>query len=442
MSQGMHELPHGTDSFAGPVTRQHLLLVFACVLITVSDGYDVAVASFAMPQMIGQLGLTPAMAGTLLSVSVLGSIIGALASAYLTRRWGRKATLVGSLVWFAACSLATIFARDYRELLLVRFVTGLGLGVPIPLVLAAVGDLVPRRVGGRMLGFIMGGQPLGGVLAGAAAALWASDHGWQVLFLAGAVLPLGILPVVMAASYDVAARPTERTSSQAAEPPAAAKRGYRDLLNDGRGWRTATVMAMGLTGSLLIYFLMNWIPTLLNGMGLTVRQAAVGGTLLNAGTIASVFISGYLMDRFGPLRVAAIGFACAAPLVAALGAPHASLSLLYVLVFSAGFVGIGSQLGFSCVLATGFPPELRGYATSTGYVFARIGAIMGPFVVGLMLQRSLSVANLFLAAAGVSVIAALCALQVMRLERCGQAARTTLAPVTPVTPDSPAGLNA
>jgi MFS family permease len=391
------------------VSKAHILLVLACLFASAADGFDVAAVSFAILPISQSMHFSPAMIGGVLSISMLGAGIGAFLCGPMSRLWGRKTTLILSLIWFALGSIATLAVSSYPGLLLVRFLTGLGLGVPTPLILASIGDTLPQKIKAFALGITQAGIPLGGVLAGLVASHWISTHGWQIEFIVGTALPLVILPFIVFAAFEP---PVARVSSlliPLADPSRPSRqspfKAYADIFRKGQAPRAIATFGIVLFGSTLLAFLQNWTPTLLARLGFSFQQAAISGTLLNFGTIGAALIFGYLIDRLGVFRVAGLGYLIAVPLIIALGNPHAEPNALYFIAFLAGFFAVGSQLGGAYLLATGASSETRVYFTTIGYIVAKLGAVLGPFTVGLLLQRGLSIFQVLLVAAAVALAA-------------------------------------
>ena len=132
-----------------------------------------------------------------------------------------------------------------------------------------------------------------------------------------------------------------------------------------------------LLGSLLAYVLNHWVPTLMRHAGALQERASELGMLLNLGAIGAVLVLGYIMDRLGAVRVGVLGYMVAIPCVAALGHPEASGSGFQLLLFLAGFFGIGSQLGPAVFGTTRYPSSLQVAISALGYVATRTGAIVG-----------------------------------------------------------------
>src|SRR5690606_11149292 len=76
----------------------------------------------------------------------LGVLLGALVFTMAVDRLGRRPVLVAATLFFSVLTFVTAHASGVQELLVLRFVTGLGLGCIIPNATALVGEYSPRRL--------------------------------------------------------------------------------------------------------------------------------------------------------------------------------------------------------------------------------------------------------------------------------------------------------
>lgn len=114
-------------------------------------------------------------------------------------RLGRRGTLLAGL-WIvnAFTRLTAIFAASFLSFCALRFATGLGAGVLLPLGTTYINELAPQRVNNKFsLWGVTLGWSLGGVCAGLVGVFLTPIHGWQILYYVGA-LSIPLTPVVHA----------------------------------------------------------------------------------------------------------------------------------------------------------------------------------------------------------------------------------------------------
>lgn len=99
------------------------------VLVTVAmDGFDTAIIVSAVPLTGTRMGRAEFDLGPVMSAALVGLAVGALTAGPMADRIGRK-VLVLSILVFGGFSLITAFATSLTQLTVLRFLTGLGLGL-------------------------------------------------------------------------------------------------------------------------------------------------------------------------------------------------------------------------------------------------------------------------------------------------------------------------
>jgi AAHS family 4-hydroxybenzoate transporter-like MFS transporter len=174
---------------------------------------------------------------------------------------------------------------------------------------------------------------------------------------------------------------------------------FLKLFSEGRALGTLALWGVNFMNLLNLYFLSNWLPTLVRDSGYSAQTATLmGATLQLAGTIGSLLLA-WIVSRSGLAPALAAGFCCGAVAIALIGQPALPLGLLYIVVSIAGMGIVGGQGGVNALAATLYPTDLRASGVGAGLGVGRIGAIVGPTVAGQLLAQHWSNQQLFLAAA-------------------------------------------
>ncbi|MBA3599009.1 MAG: MFS transporter [Methylibium sp.] len=186
-----------------PWSRWHWRVVIALGVAWMLDGLEVTLVGSlgGVLQRDDTLGLTAAQIGGSGSIYIGGAVIGALLFGRLTDRLGRKKLFLITLTIYALATLATAFSTSFAFFAVCRFVTGLGIGGEYAAINAAIDELVPARVRGRVSLAINGSFWLGAAL-GAGLSLVLLDErvlgpawGWRAGFALGALLAVAIVLV-------------------------------------------------------------------------------------------------------------------------------------------------------------------------------------------------------------------------------------------------------
>jgi MFS transporter, AAHS family, 4-hydroxybenzoate transporter len=186
------------------------------------------------------------------------------------------------------------------------------------------------------------------------------------------------------------------------------------LFRDGRTLVTLLLWVVFFMSLLDIYFLANWLPTVLNDLGASVSAAAVIGSMLQVGGVVGTFALGSVIDRFS-FRALALVYFIAVFAVGAIGQLGHSVIFVSVAIFAAGFCIVGGQIAANALAAGFYPTSVR--ATGVGWALGigRVGSIIGPLVGGVLLTAKWSTGSVFLAAASAAMCAALAAFSLSRL---------------------------
>jgi predicted MFS family arabinose efflux permease len=221
-----------------------------------------------LPEMAGDLAISIAQAGLLITVFAFGMIIGAPAMTLLTLRLSKRLTLILALAVFAIGHVVVALGSDFSVLLVARFVTALATGA-----FWAVSAVVATRAAGpssgaRALGIVGGGGALATVLGVPLGALIAQLVGWRGTFWSlavASVLAMGFIAWLV--------------PSDTPHPQSTSIRSELAGLRSGRLWLALLACATTTGGVLAAYSYIvpmltqeagvpaAWIPLVLTGFG-------------------------------------------------------------------------------------------------------------------------------------------------------------------------------
>ena len=391
------------------------IIIWSLALMFV-EGYDMQTMAYAAPAIIRDWHVDKALFGPVFSASLVGYLIGALVVSNISDRIGRKSTLIGGALVFGLFTLATPLATDLTTLMVLRVLAGIGLGGTVPSIIALNAEFVPERARGTRITLLYIGYTAGTALGGFIASYTIPHWGWGSVFVIGGILPL--LLVLGAASQmpesvrflAVSGRAPARLAAIAARlrpdlgiTPATrftttegAARGVpvRHLFAGGRAVMTTLLWATFILSLVGHYFLMSWLPTVLQAGGLPLQDAVIAGALFMTGGLVGTILSGIVLDRWGGGAVAMI-FIAATPLIIGIGFAQHAETLLMILVFLAGVALIGGQGGLNALSGILYPTQARSTGAGWALGVGRIGSIFGPVVGGLMIGAHLSPVALF-----------------------------------------------
>ncbi len=147
------------------------------------DGYDLYVAGGVLASAIQTKFSTLPQNLQFLSLTFVGMTLGSLITGFVGDKMGRRFTYQINLLIFGLASLAAAFAQDMGQLIVCRFVQGLGLGAEIVVGYSTLTEFVPPKTRGRWLAMmaflVVAGFPVTAILSYLIIPAW----GWRPMFI-------------------------------------------------------------------------------------------------------------------------------------------------------------------------------------------------------------------------------------------------------------------
>lgn len=392
------------------------LVVFFCFVIIALDGFDVAVMGLIAPQLREDWGVTPQALGPVLSAALVGLALGALVAGPLADRYGRKIVLVTSVLFFGFWTLVTAFSSDVTQLVVFRFLTGLGLGAAMPNAATLTAEFAPERKRAFLVTVAFCGFSFGAAGGGFLSAWMIPNLGWQSVLVLGGVLPLLVAPLLIwkmpeslsflvshRAPQERIRRIVDRIAPGAADSrtdfvmPSAPQQqgGARLVLSSHYRFGTLMLWVGYFTALFLVYLFSNWLPTLVKSGGYSVADAAIVTSLFQIGGPVGALCVGWAMDRFRPHGVLLLTMLVAALTIGAIGQATDNLLLLGAIACAVGFCLNGGSVGMNAMATCFYPTEARATGACWMSGIGRFGAILSAFAGGQMIAMGLPLGQVF-----------------------------------------------
>jgi predicted MFS family arabinose efflux permease len=263
-----------------------------------------------IPHLSVAFGVSEQLIGLIVPTYMIPYGLSTLFYGLLSDRLGRRHIIYLSLSAFTVLTLLTATAHSAQQMLVWRFLTGLGASGIVPLALASVGNMFPPERRGRPLGWLFGAMA-GGMAFGSSFGVMLRPYiGWRMLFVGVAV---AVMPTFFALpKFKSLLDQGSKSTISVAET----LEGYRGLLNNARGLRTyATVLVNSLFHSgvytwLGVYFVRRY----------HLREIGIGIALLGYGVPGFLFgpVIGRWADRWGRRWMIPLGLVIASLSVATL----------------------------------------------------------------------------------------------------------------------------
>jgi AAHS family 4-hydroxybenzoate transporter-like MFS transporter len=365
-------------------------LVLLSALVTFIDGYDLNVVAYAAPYFAPVFHLDKIMVGHVFSSGILGTLLGGLTFGPAADRIGRRSCILFATVSFGVLTLALAAARNYEQLMLLRFINGVALGGAIPLVWAYGTEFVPKRYRATVVTLIMLGYGLGVGVSGPLSVALIPRFGWSSVFWAGGAL--GLLVTLLL--YRALPESARFLALRGQQPERVQRYSIKPLFTGELRTITPLLWIAYIASSMSTFFLTFWGPQVYEGLGYARSSAA---WLMSMNAIAAGIGAVTLMrftDRVGVISVAVFP-GLAVPLLIIAGYAHiGQVELAFLVALLNVFLG-GSHYGITSTVGTFYPTAYR--ATGAGWAasMAKLGSIAGPWIGGYVLSSTLPLQRTF-----------------------------------------------
>ncbi|MFD1706135.1 MFS transporter [Siminovitchia sediminis] len=407
------------------VNSLHLTVLLWCIFIIVFDGFDLAIYGAVIPSLSQLWSLNPGVVGFIGSLSLIGSLIGALTCGIIADKIGRKKVIIACVLLFSVFSIMTGLSNGPVDFAIYRFIAGLGLGGVGPLVVVLTSEYSPKSKRSMMVGIMYSGFSIGGILVALSGLVVIPNLGWQWMYYIGA-LPLISIPILIKylpeslAYYVVKGEreqvqkilkrlnPSFTPKSDDVYEVNLPKTGMPvvQLFKERRGTTTIMFWIICFMGLLMTYGLSTWLPQLMIKAGYPLNSSLLFMFALNLGAILGAIAGGWLADRIGSKKVLVGLFGFGAICLSLLGFNPGS-AVLYFLIIVSGAASIGAQIIANGYISKFYPAHIRSTALGWAIGIGRFGAILGPSIGGLLLELSLPIYMNFIVFAIPALLAAL-----------------------------------
>lgn len=400
----------------GPMSGFQIRAIALCVLMNMLDGFDVLALAFVGPHISAGWHLTGKELGILLSAGLFGMGAGSILIAPAADKYGRRTLILCCLPTIAIGMLLSALAQNPTQLLILRAITGLGIGGILASMNVITSEYATNRWRNTAISLQVAGYPIGATLGGLLASQLLSHFGWRSVFTLGGVATALLIPLVVkglpeSIDFLVTKRPANAltklnkvlegmggdrlTALPEIAPVTTLSRPWIALLCAPLLGRTIALCTSWLLVMFSVYFVLSWTPKLIVAAGMTPHDGLRAGILLNVGGIFGGALFGLLSLKCGTRLLLGAYFVATAALFTCLGMYFTSPGIGPVLAVIAGAGAFGCMTGMYALTPIVYPVECRGTAMGWAIGVGRIGAVIAPIAAGALLDQAWSPSTIY-----------------------------------------------
>lgn len=437
---GRMEVQDFIDSI--PLSTLQKVIIVLCFLVAALDGFDIAAVGFIAPALLAEWSLSPADLAPLFLSGVFGLMLGSFMFGPLSDKFGRKKIIIWSVVIFGIGTVISAFSPSLTFLIIIRFLTGLGLGGAMPNAVTITSEYCPSVKRSLLVTAMFCGYTIGAAVGGLLSGQLIQLIGWQGILIIGGVAPLLLLPFLYyfmpeslrfmvlnkypKEQIDAVIKKMAPHIQQVPELTASITEkqnvSVKELFSKDYFTGTLLFWCAFVMGSIIIYMISSWMPTILKNEGFNMQQASWITSAFQIGGTVGALIIAYFMDKIGHSRTLTVSYIVGAlsVLVLSQGVSDLSTILIVLGIFGIGAGISGSHVGIHVFCSSYYPTHCRATGVSWAGSAGRLGSFLGSGAVGWLMVSGLSgeqIVNLLMIPAFLASISMVLITQLMKKQQ-------------------------
>lgn len=362
-------------------------LLFSAGLSWMFDAMDVGMISFVVAALAKDWNLGPEQIGILTSINSVGMAVGAAAAGILADRFGSKPVLLWTLLIFSAASGLSAFATGFAILCVLRFIAGFGLGGELPVASTLVQRACLLRRG-RAVVLLESFWAVGWIASALIAFFIIPDYGWRIAFGIGAVPALYAL-------YLRRAIDDSPKFAEIKKAPVSLKKRIATVWSPEYRRSTIMLWILWFTVVFSYYGMFLWLPTVMVLKGFSLVKSFEYVLIMTLAQLPGYFTAAYFIEKFGRKFVLVIYMLFTAVSAAWFGNATTE-GMLMAAGICLSFFNLGAWGGMYAYTPELYPTAIRSTGAGLATSFGRIGGIIAPLLVGVLVGKSMAIGSIFM----------------------------------------------
>ncbi len=412
-----------------PVGSFHYKLLLVTGLGWLFDSMDTGLISFVLPVLAKEWGLTPDQMGWIGSVGLVGMALGAVISGTVADRIGRKKVFTITVLMYAIATGMCALAWNYDALLFFRFLVGFGLGGELPVAATLMSEYAPAKLRGRFIVLLESFWGLGWLAAACIAYLLIPEFGWKMAFLIGSLPALYVFLIRLHMPESVRYLISQKKIDEAKEiilslekklhvdsqpftkelNPAELGSAEADNAGPGALWsgkyiKRTIMLWLAWFGIVFSYYgIFMWLPSIVFKQGFAVVKTFEYVLIMTLAQLPGYYCAAWLVDVIGRKYTLSIFLLMSGVASYFFGNAGSSETLL-IWGATMSFFNLGAWGVIYTYTPELYPTSMRALGSGWAAGFGRIGGMIAPALVGIMIGNQLGIDKVFMMFAGVFII--------------------------------------
>ena len=412
-----------------PVGSFHYKLLMVTGLGWLFDSMDTGLISFVLPVLSKEWGLTPDQMGWIGSIGLVGMALGAVVSGTVADRIGRKKVFTMTVLMYAIATGMCAMAWSYEALLFFRFLVGFGLGGELPVAATLMSEYAPAKLRGRFIVLLESFWGIGWLVAACIAYLLIPEFGWKMAFLIGSLPALYVFIIRLHMPESVRYLIAKKRISEAkaiildlekrlhvdSQPfdnellPAEAGTAENEQAGPGALWsgkyiRRTIMLWLAWFGIVFSYYgIFMWLPSIVFQQGFAVVKTFEYVLIMTLAQLPGYYCAAWLVDVIGRKYTLSIFLLMSGVASYFFGNAGSSETLL-LWGATMSFFNLGAWGVIYTYTPELYPTSMRALGSGWAAGFGRIGGMIAPALVGIMIGNQLGIDKVFMMFAAVFII--------------------------------------
>ena len=415
-----HKIDHS------PMSRYQWGIVLMAAIMNFLDGFDVLAIAFTATNISKEFGLSKTEFGVLVSAGLAGMVAGSMLLAPLADKWGRRPILLLSVTFSAVGLLISGLSTSPEILGVSRALTGLGVGGILVGTNVITSEYSSKKWRSFAISVYAAGFGIGAMIGGMIAKSLQATYSWHSVYFAGA----GMTAIVLLVLWLWLPESIDYLNSK---QPQNAKQRLNQIahrLGFQGEWELVSNVAENkvklsisqlfskkyLRSTLLLwlsffaimfcfYFISSWTPALLKEAGMSVEESINVGMMISLGGAAGSLLYGLIASRWSARGVLMFFTVASSAAIVIFILSSANLALAMVLGVVVGALINGCISGLYTINPATYDADIRNTGVGWAIGAGRAGSVLAPTVAGMLLDAGWEKQGLYIAVAGVMLIA-------------------------------------